>query len=194
MNFDEDNNSSKTESFLDSLLSWAETIVLAIFIVILAFTFLLKMVVVVGNSMNNTLHQDDKLLITHLFYKPSIGDIVVVNSDAIDEVIIKRVIASSNQSVKIDYNAGTVEVDHTVIDEPYIRADMVDTGFFDNQYYNSEDDTYSYYVPMGYVFVMGDNRNSSTDSRVIGIVPKSEIIGKVFYRYHSAEGDSGRFF
>ena len=177
---------------LSNVLSWAETIVMAVFVVILMFTFLFKIVVVVGSSMENTLFQNDRLVISHLLYTPENGDIVVINSSNMEEVIIKRVIAASNEKVVIDYDAGTVEVNGEIINEPYIKEQMIDTGNFSELFYNQENNTYTYNVPFGYVFVMGDNRNHSTDSRAIGLVSQDEILGRVVYRFYSDNSNTGK--
>lgn len=182
----------KKNAAVDTVLDWAETLVFSVFLVIVCFTFVFRIANVVGHSMENTLFEDDRLIISHLWYYPDQGDIVVINSQTMNETIIKRVIATSNQSVVIDYNAGTVTVDGEVIDEPYIKEEMIGTGNFSEAYYNSENDTYEYKVPFGYVFVLGDNRNNSADSRVIGCVPEEEIVGRVVFRVYSEKAGLGK--
>ncbi len=180
------------DSFASGVLGWAETVVMAVFVVILMFTFVFKIVVVVGSSMENTLFQDDRLIISNLCYDPSRGDIVVINSGVMDEVIVKRVIATAGETVRIDYNRCEVEIDGEVLDEPYIKEQMVNTGSFSEAFYDSENDRYEYKVPFGYVFVMGDNRNHSTDSREIGLVSEDEILGRVVFRFYSDKAENGR--
>lgn len=184
--------SYRSDSFLSSALGWAETIVMAVFVVILMFTFVFKIVLVVGSSMENTLFQDDRLIISNLCYSPDAGDIIVINSDVMDEVIVKRVVATANETVSINYDSCTVEVDGRIIDEPYIKEQMINTGSFSDLFYNSKSGCYEYRIPFGYVFVMGDNRNHSTDSREIGLVSEDEILGRVVYRFYSEKADRGK--
>lgn len=183
--------SVKKNSAADTVLDWAETLVFSVFLAIVCFTFVFRIANVVGHSMENTLFENDRLIISHLWYYPEQGDIVVVNSEVMNETIIKRVIATSNQTVVIDYNAGTVTVDGEVIDEPYIKETMTGAGNFSEAYYNKENDTYEYKVPFGYVFVLGDNRNNSADSRAIGCVPEEEIVGRVIFRIYSERAGLG---
>lgn len=180
------------DSPLSNALGWAETIVMAVFAVVLIFTFVLKIVIVKGSSMENTLFQGDRLVISHLLYDPERGDIVVIDSQNMNEIIIKRVIGTSNDTVEINYNTATVSVNGSVINEPYVKELMFDTGSFSDKFYNEEKNTYTYKVPFGYVFVMGDNRNHSTDGRAIGLVSEDEIIGRVVYRFYSEKSGTGK--
>lgn len=181
---------NKEVSAAEEYLDWVETIIFAFFVVILIFTFLLRIANVDGESMLPTLNDGDRLIVSHLFYTPEAGDIVIVNSenghiyganntietvDGLDKVIVKRVIALGGQQVKIDFNTGEVFVDGVVQDEPYI-AELT-----------KEDEgghSYPVTVPDGYVFVMGDNRMNSTDSRssLVGFVDEEDILGKVVLR------------
>lgn len=179
------------DSPLSSLLSWVETVILAVFVIILVFTFVLKIVVVVGRSMENTLFENDKLIISHMFYTPSEGDIVVVDAQSMEEIIIKRVIGVPEDIVEINYDNSTIKVNGKEINESYIKESMTDTGSFDKKFYDKKTKTYTYRVPEGYVFVMGDNRNHSTDSRAIGLIPQDEIVGRVIYRFYSEGAQIG---
>ncbi len=182
---------SAEEKVLDTVLEWLETIVLAVFVMILIMSFVIKIINVKGPSMEKTLFDGDKLLLYSLFYEPEPGDIVVVNSDYLDETIIKRAIAVGGQTVEISYTDGTVKVDGKVLDEYYLTDEMIDTGAFSQTAYNAATDSYTYTVPEGMVFVMGDNRNRSTDSRVIGCVSETEVLGKVVLRFASSQGKIG---
>jgi signal peptidase I len=180
-------------SLVDSLLDWAEIIVFALFCVVFCFTFLFRIADVHGHSMENTLFENDKLVISRLMYTPQCGDIVVVNSQTLGETIIKRVIATANQTVVINYSENTVSVDGEVLDEPYIKEKIMEvSGNFAQINYNEDSDTYEYKVPLGYVFVLGDNRNNSADSRAIGCIPYDEIVGKAVFRIYSEQAQIGK--
>ena len=169
----------------DDLLDWCDSFVFSLFIIILVFMFVLRIVEVDGSSMYSTLEDKDTILITHMFSDPKQGDIVVLNSEALDKTIIKRVIGTEGQTVEIDYNTSSVYVDGQKLDESYLSGSalsMRDSSEFDKSYYDASTDTYKYTVPEGCVFVMGDNRNNSTDSRTIGCVPVDHILGKAFIR------------
>ena len=156
-------------------LDWLQCIVSGIVICILVFTFLLRVVGVVGSSMVPTLEGGDRLIISNLFYKPKYGDIVVLRKEQFkEEPIIKRVIATEGQTVDIDFVEGLVYVDGVALTEPYVNAPTNER----------EDFTGPVTVPEGCVFVMGDNRNRSTDSRSgrIGCVDQRLIIGKAYLR------------
>lgn len=176
---------------VDNLFDFLEIIVMAMFVVVLVFTFVFRTVNVQGQSMQDTLFENDSLVISKLLYTPKQGDIVVVNSSVLDNRIIKRIIAVEGQKVEIDNKLAIVKVNGAVLDESYIKCDgSFDDEYFDERYYNKESEVYEYEVPEGCCFVMGDNRNHSTDSRVIGYVPYDEIVGRVLFRF-AAGNDEG---
>ena len=165
----------KAEKDGSETLDWLQCIVSALVICILIFTFLFRVVSVIGSSMVPTLTDGDRLIVTDLFYKPKYGDIVVLRKlEFKDEAIIKRVIATEGQTVDIDFDAGVVYVDGTALWEPYIN-DLT---------HRQLDFTGPVTVPEGCVFVLGDNRNGSTDSRyaLIGCVDRRLILGKAYLR------------
>ena len=168
-----------------------ETFCYALAFIMVMFMFVFRLVSVDGDSMRETLHNEDKLIISNLFYTPKTGDIVVINPEsnsASQEPIIKRVIATEGQTVYIDYDNWEVYVDGVKLDEPYIQAmreqwgDDVGMNGTNVKKYKQE-----FVVEEGKVFVMGDNRNNSSDSRdkKYGEMSEERILGRVIVRlYH----------
>ena len=163
--------------FVRSLYEWVETFVLALVAVVVLFTFFMRAMTVVGPSMEQTLHQGDRLFISNLFYTPKTGDIVVVQDPHFSEPIIKRVIATGGQTVDIDFDAWRVTVDGVALEEDYVN--YLDGTPMRGQGYGL---SYPYTVESGHVFVMGDNRNNSADSRMIGPIEERRIVGRVLFR------------
>lgn len=157
------------------LYEWIESIVCAMLCVVLIFTFGVRTAVVSGQSMFDTLKEGDMLLISRLGGAPERGDIVVATKPYHkDEPIIKRVIAVGGQKVDINFEEGIVYVDGEMIDEPYANTPT-------NRQYDME---FPVTVPEGSVFLLGDNRNYSYDSRGadIGFVDERYILGEVLIR------------
>lgn len=153
---------------------WIHCIIFALVFCVLLFVFGARMVNVVGHSMVPTLEQNDKVIISNLFYHPKQGDIVVLRKQTLmDEPIVKRIIATEGQTVDIDFDDGVVYVDGKALDEPYVNAPVHDRENFEGKIT----------VPKGSVFVMGDNRNASTDSRDarLGCVDTRYIMGRVYF-------------
>ena len=135
---------------------WIQCIIFALVFCVLLFVFAVRMVNVVGHSMVPTLEQSDKVVISNLFYHPKQGDVVVLRKQTLmQEPIVKRIIATEGQAVDIDFDDGVVYVDGKALDEPYVNEPVHDRENFEGKIT----------VPEGCVFVMGDNRNASTDSR-----------------------------
>ena len=144
--------------------------------IILVFTFAVRIVSVSGESMRETLQDGDRLLVVNALwcgdYRP--GDIVIVGQAfSNQETIVKRVVATAGQTVDIDFETGSVYVDGVELDEPYIRE----------RTYTPEGTEFPLTVPEGCVFVLGDNRNDSKDSRHIelGAVDTRKILGKAVW-------------
>lgn len=164
-----------TTTFLDIL----ESFVLSAVAVVLLFTLVFRITIVDGPSMQDTLRHGDALLVSNLFYTPKCGDVVIVHqpTESYPDPIVKRVIAVGGQTIDIDFNTWTVTVDGVVIEEDYIKltTDQRVTSDF----------TFPMEIPEGYVFVMGDNRNHSADSRSskIGLIDERMIVGHVLLRF-----------
>ena len=147
---------------------------MAVFVML--FTFVARIIVVSGPSMENTLIERDLILVWSLGYTPKQGDIVVLTQESYQEdSIVKRVIAVGGQRVDIDYSSGTVEVDGVPLKEDYTKEKMQFPG-----YPGYGEGINHVTVPEGCIFVMGDNRNQSADSRYpdIGIVDTRCVIGR----------------
>ena len=166
----EKKESQKTDAF-----DWVQCIVTALLVCILLFIFAGRTVGVVGSSMESTLFEGDRLIISNLFYTPQQGDIVVLRKDTFkEEAIVKRIIAVGGQTVDIDFDEGIVYVDGEALEEDYINDLTYRPLDFDGEIT----------VPEGCVFVLGDNRNKSNDSRDerIGCVDTRYILGKAIWR------------
>ena len=157
------------------IYDWMQSLVFALIICIIVFVFIFRIVDVSGDSMNPTLLNGDKLVVSDVFYKPKQGDIVIFRKDEYKaEALVKRVIATEGQTIEIDFDRGRVYVDGELLDEPYIAEPTR----------NQLDFQGPQTVPEGCVFFMGDNRNASSDSRKaeIGMVDERLIVGKVLLR------------
>ena len=158
------------------LYAWLGTVVAALVALILIFTFVGRVIVVDGISMRPTLEGGDLLLLQSVGYTPKQGDVVVLTKEFedADGPIVKRVIATGGQHVVIDYDAGTVTVDGVVLDEPYINEEMIQP---------MGETLTDVVVPEGSIFVMGDNRNRSSDSRdvTLGTVDERYVLGRAIW-------------
>lgn len=156
------------------MYDWVQCLIVALIICVVFFAFFVRIIDVVGTSMNPTLNNSDKMLVSGLFYKPQVGDVVVFKKDEYnpDKALVKRVIAVEGQEINIDFDKGIVYINGQPIQEDYI-AELTKT---------KEDFIGPKTVPEGCVFVMGDNRNMSTDSRKneIGMVDTRLILGKAY--------------
>ncbi len=158
------------------LYDWLRALVTAILIIVLTFTFVARMMNVKGPSMIPTLQDGDRLLVLNSLLAGEYhrGDIVIARKKSFSEdAIVKRVIAVGGQTVDVDFNSGTVYVDGTAQEETYIN----------DRTYAFEGTEFPLTVPDGSVFLMGDNRNMSTDSRDprIGTVDTRYLVGKAVF-------------
>ena len=155
-----------------NLLEWYEALISAALVLVLFFSFFFRIIQVDGSSKVPTLVNGDKLIVWGAGYTPQRGDVVIVDSyTSYGKPLVKRVIAKGGDTVSIDYATGTVAVNGEVLQEDYI-AEPTYLGY---------DVTFPYTVPEGTVFVMGDNRNQSLDSRstYVGCIDERDILGKV---------------
>ena len=176
----EETAETKKVPLIVSVYDWLEIVCISVVLTVLIFTFVGRTATVFGDSMTHTLREGDRLAVINLMYTPERGDIVIVQKESgyyADELLIKRVIAKGGQTVTFDFETWTVSVDGEVIDEPYVRRVMGDMHKGD-----MTGDTIT--VPEGCYFVLGDNRNESSDSRydTVGFVKKTEILGHAFFR------------
>ena len=159
------------------LYEWVQSLVGSVLVVVAIFTFVISMMGVDGHSMLNTLQHGDRLLVVNsmLYHDYQYGDIVILRKNGVfdDDPIVKRVIAVEGQTVDIDFAEGIVYVDGEALEEDYIREPT----------YTAEGTEFPLTVPEGSIFVMGDNRNGSSDSRDyrLGTVDTRYVIGKAAF-------------
>ncbi len=174
------------DSISHQVVEWVEVLSVAVIAVVIIFCLLFRVATISGDSMKNTLIHNDKVIITNLGYEAKQGDIVVISRNAqnsleaqtlSNEPIIKRVIAVGGQTVNIDFEKGIVYVDGVALKEDYISTPTVD----------SADVQFPLYIPEDSIFVLGDNRAESLDSRYSqigngGIVDERYVLGHAVFR------------
>ncbi len=152
---------------------WIVSIAIAVVVALVIRNYVFTLVKVDGPSMNPTLTHGDLLYTNRFMYEPEQGDIVIFRPPHSPETpYVKRVIAVAGQSVTINAQEHSVIVDGRILAEDYIKEPLLSAGIMQ----------YPVKVPEGYIFVLGDNRNNSTDSRTIGLIPVENVIGKATFR------------
>lgn len=167
-----------------NIYDWVSSIIVAVIAVVVLLTFCFRIIDVDGRSMEPTLINTDKVVVTNLFYTPNDGDVVVIShGEEYDKPLVKRIIATEGQKIRIDFAKNEVYVDDKLIDEPYIQGDTI-----------PGDAQIPEVVPEGKVFVLGDNRGISLDSRYqeVGLIDETSIIGKAQFVLvpHSYKNDN----
>ncbi len=189
---DKTEESLNLKALIGDIMDIVEAVVLSIFIIVMAFAYLLRPVIVDGSSMLPTLYNEDRLIMWSFGYEPKTGDIIIVDdaesghftdetetevvrSEGLQMTIVKRCIAVGGQTVNIDASTGAVSVDGVVLDEPYISAPTMDSG---------DEFMFPITIPEGYIFAMGDNRPGSTDSRFsfVALIPEEQVLGHAILR------------
>ena len=179
-----DNGTPKKNGFMKGLVEQVELVVIVFVIIVLLFSFAARVCQVSGDSMRDTLYNGENVIVSDVFYTPQRGDIIVFHqtgesANDYNEPIVKRVIGVAGDTVKVEHLRDGMRVtvtdsdgNSTVLDEDYIRYE-----------YPTYSDSVTY-VEEGTVFVMGDNRSDSSDSRSmrIGLVDTRRILGRVIVR------------
>ena len=178
----EQDNKKKQDS--KELYEWVQALVYSVLAVVLVFTFVVRLIGVDGSSMEPTLKHGDRLLVLNslLYDDYRYGDIVVLRKDTfMQDPIVKRVIAVENQTVDIDFSTGSVYVDGQLLQEDYIYELTL----------TPEGVSFPLTVPEGSIFVLGDNRNHSSDSRHsdLGTIDTRYVIGKAAFLLFPGEGE-----
>ena len=184
----------KKTNWVKELREWAVAIIAAVLIALFVRQFVFTLVNVKGASMEPSLHENDRLYVNRLFYKPEKGDVVIFRPKSDPKrPYVKRVIATEGNTVYIDFRTGEVYVNDEIIDEPYIKAKSKAIHGYISKL--MREDRYSKEDPIliqkGYVWCMGDNRNNSLDSRELGPIPVEDLIGGAVFRFWPLDSIGG---
>ena len=153
---------------------WLEMFALALVVVVFLFSFIFRVVTISGPSMNSTLWDGERVIVSKFLYTPKVGDVIVFSLPGEKDPYIKRVIALEGQTVDFDPLTATLMVDGKTVAEPYINEPMNDMPLW----YTGN---FPLTVPEDQIFVMGDNRNHSYDSRRFGCISTEIIVGRAYF-------------
>ncbi len=168
------------------LRDWIVAIGIAVILALVIRNYVFTLVKVQGQSMEPTLHNADRLYVNRFFYTPKKGDVIIfVPESDPNRPYVKRVIATAGDSVYIDFKTGNVFVNGQLIDEPYVKEKTRNNGSYIMSL--MQQGNYGPDAPIvireGHIFVMGDNRNNSKDSRELGQIPLDEVLGGAVFRF-----------
>lgn len=195
---EEPQDERKLTGFSAEIYEWLEAIAFALAIVVLIFTFIFRIVSISGESMLNTLQDDDRVLVWSIFYEPEQNDVIIIlpseeteeNEGDLNKPLVKRIVATEGQWV--DIRDGSVFVSDSE-DGNYVLFDAASSSALDSStdpggYFN-----YPQQIAEDCVFVLGDNRNVSTDSRDsrVGMIHTDNILGKVIFRIYPFDSSFG---
>lgn len=185
---------AKNAALVASIFDYVEIIAITFAAVLLATLFFFRHAIVDGDSMNGTLLNEEHLIISGTFYTPEAGDIIVFENNLFygTEPMVKRIIATAGSMVEI--RSSGIYVDGVLLEEPYAYLEGSPVGVTDYiefmQRYSTKipeniegELVYRWEIEEGYVFVMGDNRFNSQDSRVFGPIEEESILGVVLFRF-----------
>lgn len=182
---EEETPNKKKKKRLSTVVEYVELFAVSVLVVLFVFSFMFRMCVVDGSSMNNTLQDGERLITRDFFYTPKCGDIIVFyEGEPYNKPLVKRVIATGGQTITIDYNNGNVSVNGEILNEDYIFLSGDKYFLYYGYTYDEQTKIMTVTVPEGQLFVMGDNRNDSVDSRTssIGCISEEQVMGKVILR------------
>lgn len=172
--------------WVKELRDWVVAIVVAVVIAFVIREFVFTLVKVDGASMEPSLHHSDRLYVNRFFYQPEKGDVIIFEpATDPNRPYVKRIIATEGDTLYIDFNTGNVYLNDELLEEDYINGPTRLKGSYIHSLeirgeYSKENPIV---IQPGYVFVMGDNRNNSKDSRELGPVPIDEIMGGAVFRF-----------
>ncbi len=169
-------DNTEKNSAAKEVFEWIETAAIAVVIVVCIFTFICRVVMVDGPSMTPTLLDGQRVVVAEIFYKPKVGDVVIACIPGKSDPYVKRVIAAEGQTVDFNQLSGKLMVDGVELDEPYLNEPMTRIDWYDPS-------VYPLTLGKDEVFICGDNRNHSNDSRYssIGPVDVDNIMGRVVF-------------